>query len=442
MSTFYDYAKVWVKAGKGGDGLVAFLREKYRPDGGPAGGDGGRGGSVIFKVDEGLRTLIDFRYQRHYKAKAGQNGMPKSKYGKAAEDLVVMVPPGTVVRDFDTKQVIADMVEPGQEAVIARGGRGGRGNKKFATQNNPAPEIAENGEPGEERTIELELRVLADAGLVGFPSVGKSTILSIVTDAQPKIGDYHFTTLSPNLGVVETKEHESFVLADLPGLIEGAASGVGLGFQFLRHVERTKVILHVIDMGGVENRDPFEDYIAINEELKDYDPELLKRPTILVANKMDVPEAELYIEEFRDKLKAYHETHMDQAMPEIFPVSAYTRQGLDPLMTRTAELIQQEEARLEQEKANEPEQEAAVYTLENQTSDAYFHLEQAGDGFFILSGDGIERDFKMANLDYRESAMRFARRLKYQGVDDALVQAGAEDGDIVQILDYQFEFYR
>ncbi|MDO4669899.1 MAG: GTPase ObgE [Aerococcus sp.] len=445
MSTFYDYAKIWVKAGKGGDGIVAFLREKYRPDGGPAGGDGGHGGSVIFKVDEGLRTLIDFRYNRHYKAKPGQNGMPKSKYGKAAEDLVVMVPPGTVVRDFDTKTVIADMVEAGQEAVVARGGRGGRGNKKFATQNNPAPEIAENGEPGEERTLELELRVLADAGLVGFPSVGKSTILSIVTGAQPKIGDYHFTTLSPNLGVVETKEHDSFVLADLPGLIEGAANGVGLGFQFLRHVERTKVILHVVDMGGVENRDPFEDYVAINEELKGYDPELLKRPTIIVANKMDVPEAELYIEEFRQKLVTYHDDYMpEQPLPEIFPISAYTRQGLDPLMTKTAELIRAEEERLAAVSEENKETTQAVYTLEEKQSESepYFHLEKADEGFFILSGAAIERDFKMANLDYRESAMRFARRMRYQGVDDALIAAGAEDGDIVQILDYQFEFYR
>lgn len=444
MSTFYDYAKIWVKAGKGGDGLVAFLREKYRPDGGPAGGDGGHGGSVIFKVDEGLRTLIDFRYHRHYKAKAGQNGMPKSKYGKAAEDLVVMVPPGTIVRDFDTKEVLADMVSPAQEAVIARGGRGGRGNKKFATQNNPAPEIAENGEPGEERTLELELRVLADAGLVGFPSVGKSTILSIVTGAQPKIGDYHFTTLSPNLGVVETQQHDSFVLADLPGLIEGAAQGVGLGFQFLRHVERTKVILHVIDMGGVENRDPFEDYVAINEELKDYDPTLLERPTIIVANKMDVPEAELYIAEFKDKLANYHDQHMaGQPLPEIFPISAYTRQGLEPLMTRTAELIQAEEARLAQVAEEQADQQEAHYTLADQAvEEPYFHLEKADDGFFILSGRGIERDFQMANLDYRESAMRFARRMKHQGVDDALIAAGADDGDIVQILDYQFEFYR
>ncbi|MDK8501468.1 GTPase ObgE [Aerococcus sp. UMB1112A] len=444
MSTFYDYAKIWVKAGKGGDGLVAFLREKYRPDGGPAGGDGGRGGDIIFQVDEGLRTLLDFRYNRHFKAKAGQNGMTKGRYGRGAEDLIVGVPPGTIVKDFDTGQVLADLVEEGQEAIVAKGGRGGRGNMKFATHNNPAPEIAENGEPGQERTLQLELRVLADAGLVGFPSVGKSTILSIVSAAKPKIADYHFTTLSPNLGVVDLSDQRSFVLADLPGLIEGAAEGIGLGFQFLRHVQRTKVILHVVDMGGFENRDPFEDYVAINEELKTYDETILERPTIIVANKMDIPEAELYIEEFREKLAAYFEEHFPgRDLPEIFPISAISQSGLKDLMEETYRLIQEEEVRLAQieaEKVDEVDQTHKLYQIE--AEEPYFNLSyDQADKLFVLSGDRIEKDFLMANLEYDESALRFARKLKHHGVDQALVDAGAQAGDIVRIRDYEFEFF-
>lgn len=442
MSTFYDYAKIWVAAGKGGDGIVAFLREKFRPDGGPAGGDGGNGGSIIFRVDEGLRTLMDFRYNRHYKAKPGQNGMPKGMYGKAADDMVVNVPPGTIVKDFDTGEVIADMVEAGQEAIVAHGGRGGRGNKKFATHNNPAPEISENGEPGEERTLILELRVLADAGLVGFPSVGKSTLLSVLTDAQPKIGDYPFTTLSPNLGVVETKRAEQFVIADLPGLIEGASEGIGLGIQFLRHVERTKVLLHVIDMGGADDREPWDDYLAINQELYRYDPELLERPTIIVANKMDVPEAELYLEDFKDRLpKYYAEQGIEQATPEIIPISAFRHEGLDALTDKTWQMIQ--EAR-ELEAEMKAEETTATYQMasdEQSVEEPYFNLTRE-DGLWILSGKEIEKDFKMANLDYEESALRFARKLTKRGVDEALDEAGAQDGDIVQIVDYQFEFYR
>lgn len=442
MSTFYDYAKIWVAAGKGGDGIVAFLREKFRPDGGPAGGDGGNGGSIIFRVDEGLRTLMDFRYNRHYKAKPGQNGMPKGMYGKAADDMVVNVPPGTIVKDFDTGEVIVDMVEAGQEAIVAHGGRGGRGNKKFATHNNPAPEISENGEPGEERTLILELRVLADAGLVGFPSVGKSTLLSVLTDAQPKIGDYPFTTLSPNLGVVETKRAEQFVIADLPGLIEGASEGIGLGIQFLRHVERTKVLLHVIDMGGADDREPWDDYLAINQELYRYDPELLERPTIIVANKMDVPEAELYLEDFKDRLpKYYEEQGIEQATPEIIPISAFRHEGLDALTDKTWQMIQ--EAR-ELEAEMKAEETTATYQMasdEQSVEEPYFNLTRE-DSLWILSGKEIEKDFKMANLDYEESALRFARKLTKRGVDEALVEAGAQDGDIVQIVDYQFEFYR
>ncbi|RAV74064.1 GTPase ObgE [Aerococcus mictus] len=442
MSTFYDYAKIWVQAGKGGDGLVAFLREKYRPDGGPAGGDGGRGGDVIFKVDEGLRTLIDFRYNRHFKAKPGENGMTKGRYGRGADDLVVPVPPGTTVRDFDTGDLIGDLVDDGQELIVAKGGRGGRGNIKFATHNNPAPEIAENGEPGQERTLQLELKLLADAGLVGFPSVGKSTLLSVVSAAKPKVGDYHFTTINPNLGVVTTRNHEEFVLADLPGLIEGASEGIGLGMQFLRHIERTKVILHVVDMGAYENRDPFEDYVKINKELSNYDENLIARPTIIVANKMDIPEAVLYLEEFKEKLSTYFsDNYPDLNVPEIYPISAFAHAGINELMDHTAVLIDEETERREvqeAEKAAEDQKENVNYQIEEE--EPYFYINRDSDGTFILSGRRIEKDFKMANLEYDESAMRFARRLKKQGVDEALREKGAKSGDIVRLLDYEFEF--
>ena len=289
---FVDQVNIYVKAGDGGRGQVAFRREKYVPDGGPAGGDGGHGAHVVLEVDEGLRTLMDFRYKRHFKAVQGENGMSKGMHGRKSEHLVVKVPPGTVVYDDDTDAVIADLVHHGQQAVVAKGGRGGRGNSRFATPANPAPEHAENGEPGEEKYLKLELKMLADVGLVGFPSVGKSTMLSIVSAARPKIGAYHFTTITPNIGVVETEDSRSFIMADLPGLIEGASEGVGLGHQFLRHVERTKVIVHVIDMSGMEGRDPVEDYNIINKELADYNLRLTDRPQVVVANKMDMPDAE------------------------------------------------------------------------------------------------------------------------------------------------------
>ncbi len=299
---FIDQTKVYVKGGDGGNGMVAFRREKYVPKGGPAGGDGGKGADVIFEVEEGLRTLMDFRYQRHFKAPRGEHGMSKNQHGRGAKDMIVKVPPGTVVSDAKTNEVIADLTEHGQRAVIAKGGRGGRGNSRFATPANPAPELSEHGEPGQERDIVLELKLLADVGLVGFPSVGKSTLLSVVSSARPKIAEYHFTTIVPNLGMVETEDGRSFVMADLPGLIEGAHSGVGLGHQFLRHIERTRVIVHVIDMAAMEGRNPYEDYVTINNELEQYNLRLMERPQIIVANKMDMPGAEENLAEFKNKL--------------------------------------------------------------------------------------------------------------------------------------------
>lgn len=433
MSMFVDNARIILKAGKGGDGMVAFLREKYRPDGGPAGGDGGNGGSIIFEVDEGLRTLLDFRYNRIFRGQPGEKGMSKGKFGKAAKDSIVKVPPGTIVRNVETGKVIADMTEPGQRVVIAKGGRGGRGNMKFATHKNPAPEIAENGEPGEEFEAELELKVIADVGLVGFPSVGKSTILSVVSKARPKIAPYHFTTLVPNLGMVQTTSGEQFVMADLPGLIQGASQGVGLGIQFLRHIERTRVILHVIDMGATEGRDPFEDYEAINHELESYQLRLLERPTVIVANKMDVPEAEENLEEFRQQLAAKFE---GSEPPRIFPISAATQQGLDELLVYTAEVLAKTDyfPLFEEEEVDA----SVVYRFESQQDDLI--ITRDPDATWVVGGEKLEKLVKMTNFDHDESIMRFVRQLRSMGVDDKLRKRGAQNGDLVRIVDFEFEF--
>lgn len=430
---FVDQVKIQVKAGKGGDGMVAFRREKYVPNGGPAGGDGGKGGSVILKVDKGLRTLMDFRYHRIFKAKAGQNGMNKSKYGKAAEDLYISVPEGTTVTDVDTGEVLGDLTKDNQELVVAKGGRGGRGNIHFASPKNPAPEIAENGEPGIERNLKLELKVLADVGLVGFPSVGKSTLLSTVTSAKPKIAEYHFTTLVPNLGMVQLDDGRDFVMADLPGLIEGAAQGVGLGIQFLRHVERTRVILHLVDMSGLEERDPYDDYLKINEELKKYDPDLLKRPQIVVGTKMDMPNSAENLDEFKQKLK---NDHTLAQTPKVMAISSLTHQGLQDLMVATANLLDETphfETRAEK-MMNQVKN--ANYTFEEEP----FTISRDADATWVLSGEKIEKLFKMTNLEHDESLMRFTRQLRGMGVDDALRERGAKTGDLVRIDDFVFEF--
>lgn len=432
MSTFLDRAKVKVKAGKGGDGMVAFLREKYRPDGGPAGGDGGRGGDVIFRVDEGLHTLMDFRYNRHFKAQSGQNGMSKSKYGADASDLVIKVPPGTSVYDVETNQLIVDLVEHGQEAIIAKGGRGGRGNIKFATHKNPAPSIAENGEPGQELELQLELKVLADVGLVGYPSVGKSTLLSVISNAKPKIADYQFTTLAPNLGVVQLRPDQEFVVADMPGLIEGASQGVGLGIDFLRHIERTKVLLHVIDMAAVHERNPFEDYVSIMDELSTYHPRLLERPMLLVANKMDLPQAKANLADFKEGLRQYCQ-EKELTEPPIFEISAWQSQGLKDLLQATYQLVSETEFL----PLEEAEKEHKVYELEEGPA---FQVQALDDHCWELTGEKIEKLYKMTNTAHDESMQRFARQLRGMGVDQALRQAGAEDGDTVFLLDFQFEF--
>lgn len=419
---FVDEVKVYVKAGDGGNGLVAFRREKYVPKGGPAGGDGGHGGNVIFEVDEGLSTLMDFRYNRHFTANRGENGMSKGKHGKDADDLVVPVPPGSVVYDDDTGHLIADLTEHGEQALIVQGGKGGRGNVRFKTPRNPAPQIAENGEPGEERNIRIELKVIADVGLVGFPSVGKSTLLSVVSAARPKIADYHFTTLAPNLGVVTTKDGRSFVMADLPGLIEGAHEGIGLGHQFLRHIERTRLIVHVIDMATIEGRDPFDDYEKINFELQAYGEHVAEKHQIIVANKMDMPSAEENLRQFKEKVGE---------QVDIIPISAITKEGVEQLLYKIADKLEAipKERHIEEKVIFEYKEEEKPFTI-----------SRADDGTFILSGEEIERLFHMTDFSYSESAQRFARQLRHMGVDDALRERGAVDGDTVRLLDFEFEF--
>lgn len=432
---FVDQVKIFVKAGKGGDGAVSFRHEKYINMGGPFGGDGGHGGSVVMEVDEGLRTLMDFRYKRHFKATPGGNGATKGMTGKSSDDLIIKVPQGTTITEAETGRVIGDLTEQGQRLVVAQGGRGGRGNMRFASSTNPAPEIAENGEPGEELDIALELKVLADVGLVGFPSVGKSTLLSVVTAAKPKVAAYHFTTLVPNLGMVRLEDGRDFVMADLPGLIEGASQGVGLGIQFLRHVERTRVILHMIDMSGIDpEEDPYENFLKINNELAEYDPALLERPQIIVPTKMDMPDAAETLATFKEKLAA------DPNVPddvEIMPISSLTRQGLEPLMQRTADLLDETPAFIP--KGMEPDDtESALYEFSEERTP--FEIDRDEDGVWVLYGDEIERLFKRTNTNYTESMMRFARQLRFMGVDEALRDAGARGGDTVQILDFQFEF--
>ncbi|MBD1223777.1 GTPase ObgE [Virgibacillus halodenitrificans] len=423
---FVDQVSVYVKAGDGGNGLVAYRREKYVPKGGPAGGDGGNGADIVFKVDEGLNTLMDFRYNRHFKGKRGENGMSKTQHGKNAAPLIVPVPPGTTVVDEETEEVIADLTTHGQQAVIVKGGRGGRGNTRFATPRNPAPDMAENGEPGQERNIKVELKLIADVGLVGFPSVGKSTFLSVVSAAKPKIADYHFTTLAPNLGVVDTSDQRSFVMADLPGLIEGAHAGIGLGHQFLRHVERTRVIVHVIDMASTEGRDPYDDYIKINKELTEYDMNLMRRPQIIAANKMDMPGASENLELFKTKI--------DSEIP-VYEISALTKEGVRDILFAIADMLESIPKSAPELEEND---EKVIYRY--QKEDAPFQISRDDDGAYVLSGDKIEKLFKMTDFARDEAVQRFSRQLRGMGVDEALRKRGAKDGDTIRLLDYEFEF--
>ncbi len=424
---FIDEVKLKVKAGDGGDGIVTWRHEFKVEKGGPFGGNGGHGGSIIFKVDSGLSTLLDFRYQKHIRAKNGEKGRTKTQHGKNAEDLIIKVPQGSTVYDVESGLIIADLVDIGQEAVIARGGRGGRGNAAFATPRVVAPDFCELGEPGEEREIKIVLKVLADVGLVGFPSVGKSTIIASVSSARPKIAAYHFTTLVPNLGVVSVPDGRSFVMADLPGLIEGASSGAGLGIQFLKHIERTRVIVHVIDMAGSEGRDPYQDYVKINHELASYKMNLLKRPQIIVANKMDLPGAEDNLVEFKNKLK-------DDI--SIVPISAITKQNLNEMLYKIADLL--EKAHFFPVYEEDEFLENKVFEMDE--NKPKFEITRDADGIYVVTGDVIERMFKMTNFSQHESVRRFAKMLRKYGVDHELREKGVQNGDVVRILDYEFEF--
>lgn len=431
---FLDEVKIFVRSGDGGNGLVAFRREKYVPKGGPAGGDGGRGANVVFIVDEGLRTFMDYRYQKKFVAPNGENGMSKGMHGRKSKDLYLKVPPGTVIRDTDTGEVLADLVEHEQEVVVARGGRGGRGNCRFATPSNPAPEIAENGEPGEERNLTLELKLMADVGLVGFPSVGKSTLLSITSKAKPKIADYHFTTLAPNLGVVETKDHRSFVMADLPGLIEGASQGVGLGHQFLRHIERTKVIVHVVDMSATDGRNPYEDYKIINQELAEYNMRLLERPQVVVANKMDIPVASENLKEFKKQLEN------DGEDVDIVEISAFTRSNIDNLLYKISDILDNTDPNTLYELDTEEESMENRVLYKHKPKDETFKITRDDTGAYVVSGPGIERAFLMTDFNRDPSVRRFAQQMRSMGVDDALRDRGCKNGDTVKILKGEFEF--
>ncbi|MTI81516.1 MAG: GTPase ObgE [Firmicutes bacterium] len=421
---FFDKAKVYVKGGDGGAGCVAMRREKYVPEGGPWGGDGGRGGSVIFIGDEGLNTLSDFRHKRHYKAERGQHGMGKGMHGHSGDDLQVRVPVGTVIRNEKTGALIADIIEHGQEVVVAKGGRGGRGNMRFATAKNKAPTIAENGAPAEDHWIVMELKLIADVGLVGFPNAGKSTLISNVSGAKPKIADYPFTTIVPNLGVVRVSEGNSFVMADIPGLIEGAHEGIGLGHEFLRHVERTRLLVHVLDTAGTEGRDPLEDFNVINGELAKYNENLAQRPMLIAANKMDLPQAEDNFELLKEELGSKY---------EIFPISAVTSEGLDKLILRAAQLLseipkEELEPQLEEESQQFTYKKEPRFTLNNE------------NGVFVITGKEIERHLVMTNLQEDQSVERLNRIMDKMGIYKALKKAGAEEGDIVRVGNLEFEY--
>ena len=423
---FIDKARIFVKSGNGGNGAVSFRREKYVPAGGPDGGDGGNGASVIFEVDLGLRTLMDFKYQRKYVAEHGEDGSKKRKAGRNGEDLILKVPPGTIIRDEATGLVIADLKEEGDRAVVAKGGRGGKGNQHFANAVRQAPAFARSGSDGVEKWVVLELKMIADAGLLGFPNVGKSTFLSVVTKAKPKIANYHFTTLTPNLGVVQTKFGESFVLADIPGLIEGAAEGVGLGHDFLRHVERTKVLIHIVDISGLEGRDALDDFDKINGELKLYNEKLATRPQVVVANKMDILEDESIFDEFKNELEGRGY--------KVFKMSAATRQGVDDVIAYVSELLREaEEIELvSEEEMFRPELD------EVQDEGLQIDIE---DGVYVVTGKSLRRIMYSVNFDDMESLQYFQKAMESQGVFDRLREMGIEDGDTVRIYEIEFEFY-
>ena len=419
---FIDEAVVELLAGNGGNGCLAFRREKYVAMGGPFGGNGGKGADIIFKVDPGLNTLIDFKYKKIIKGHKGENGMGKGMHGKNAENIIIPVPAGTVVTDYDTGLVIADLTKPNEEYVIAKGGRGGRGNMAFATQSNPAPNYAENGEPGEKVKVKIELKLMADVGLVGMPSVGKSTFISKISASKPKIADYPFTTLKPNLGVVKTSDNRSFVVADLPGLIEGASLGHGLGDRFLKHTQRTRVIAHIIDMSGYTN-DPYKDYITINKELENFDKSLIQKPQLIIANKMDMPTSKENLKKFKEKVNQ-----------EVYEMSAIKGEGVNQIILKLADMLDQ----IPKENLYKDEnfESHVIYKFKEEKP---YKITKENDAW-VISGKEIEKLLIMSRLDTDEAILRFSNKLRKMGIDDELKELGAKDGDDIRIMDYEFEF--
>ena len=420
---FVDEVILELNAGRGGNGCMAFRREKYVEMGGPFGGNGGHGGSIYFEVDEGLNTLIDLRYKKIYKADNGEHGTGKGCHGKNAEDLIIKVPLGTVVSDIDTNFIIGDLTKKGDRVLVASGGRGGRGNMAFATRSNPAPAFCENGEPGEVRKVKVELKLLADVGLVGLPSVGKSTFISKISAAKPKIAAYHFTTLSPNLGVVKTKDNRSFTVADLPGLIEGASLGEGLGDKFLKHIERTRVIAHIIDMSSFEGRNPIDDYKIINKELENFNKKLLEKPQIVIANKMDIEGSLENLEKFKKEVNV-----------EVYPISALTNEGIDKVLIKLADMLDN----IEKKPLYEDEK-IESHVLYKFKKEQPFRIYKDKDTFVVV-GDEIEKILKMTWFASDEAFMRFSKKLRKLGIDDKLKEMGINQGDTVRILDYEFEY--
>ncbi len=420
---FTDYVKIIAKAGNGGNGAISFRREKYVAAGGPDGGDGGKGGDIYFEVDPDSNTLIDFRYNKKFKAENGKNGEGSNKYGRGGEDLTIKVPIGTIVRDAKTNNIIADLSEKGQRELVLAGGRGGKGNSHFATSTRQAPRFAQDGEKGEEKELVLELKLLADVGLIGFPNVGKSTFLSRTTSATPKIADYHFTTLEPNLGVVKTEYGDSFVIADIPGIIEGASEGTGLGIQFLRHIERTRLLLHVIDVSGSEGRNPVKDFYIINEELKKYSEKLSKRKQIIVANKIDSMQDEKMYQELE---KVAKENEM-----EIFKISAATGEGVSELLQHVSKVLKT----LPKEELIDIE-DRKVYSLKDE--DDYTITKE--EGIFVIKGEAVERVMRRVNIADNESLYYFQKSLDTLGVNEKLRKMGIKEGDIVRIDDYELEW--
>ena len=427
---FADRARIFIKSGKGGDGHVSFRRELYVPNGGPDGGDGGRGGDIIFEVDEGLNTLTEFRHNRKYAAEPGEEGNKKNQHGKDGQSLVIKVQLGTVIKDDETDKVIADMSEAGMRKVILKGGRGGKGNQHYATATMQAPKYAQPGQKSMELWVRLELKVIADVGLVGYPNVGKSTLLSRVTNAKPKIANYHFTTLNPNLGVVDLDGSKGFVIADIPGLIEGAAEGVGLGHEFLRHIERTKVIIHMVDAASTEGRDPIEDINKINAELAAYNPELLKRPQVIAANKIDaIYEGD---ESPVDAIKA----EFEPKGIKVFPISAVSGKGLKELLYAVNSLLENMDS------------EPIVFEQEyfpgeyNDNKDEPYYVEKLEDGLYSIEGPRVERMLGYTNLESEKGFMFFQKFMKENGILEELEELGIQDGDTVKIYGHEFDYYK